>query len=118
MDERDAEIARLEREVAALRERDRDLSDFIENASLALHRVGADGRILWANQAELDLLGYAREEYIGRHIAEFHVDAPVILDILQRLNQRETLRSYEARLRCKSGAVRHVLIASNVRWNQ
>src|SRR3984957_11697327 len=118
MDERDAEIARLEREVAALRERDQDLSDFIENASLALHRVGGDGRILWANQAELDLLGYEREEYIGRHIAEFHVDAPVIEDILQRLYRRETLCNYEARLRCKNGSIRHVLIASNVRWNK
>jgi PAS domain S-box-containing protein len=118
MDEpQDSEIAQLKRELAALRERDQDLSDFIENASLALHWVGGDGRILWANQAELDLLGYARQEYIGRHIAEFHVDAPVIEDILQRLTRRETLCNYEARLRCKNGAIRHVLIASNVRWN-
>ena len=117
MDERDTEIAQLKRELAALRERDQDLSDFIENASLALHWVDGDGRILWANQAELDLLGYTREEYIGRHIAEFHVDATVIEDILQRLNRRETLCNYEARLRCKNGTIRHVLIASNVRWN-
>jgi PAS domain S-box-containing protein len=118
VDERDTEIAQLKRELAELRERDQDLSDFIENASLALHWVDGDGRILWANQAELDLLGYTREEYIGRHIAEFHVDAAVIEDILQRLSRRETLCNYEARLRCKNGAIRHVLIASNVRWNK
>ncbi|MCU1276376.1 MAG: multi-sensor signal transduction histidine kinase, partial [Bryobacterales bacterium] len=76
MDERDAAIADLKRELAAVREREQDLIDFVENASLALHWVGADGRILWANQAELDLLGYTREEYIGRHIAEFNVDEP------------------------------------------
>ena len=52
----------------------RDLSDFVENATVGLHWVGPDGRILWANQAELDLLGCSREEYIGRHIAEFHAD--------------------------------------------
>jgi PAS domain S-box-containing protein len=117
MDARDTEIAQLKQELATLRKRDEDLSDFIENASLALHWVDGDGRILWANQAELDLLGYKREEYIGRHIAEFHVDATVIEDILQRLNRRETLCNYEARLRCRDGAIRHVLIASNVRWN-
>src|SRR6185369_18087735 len=99
MDERDAAIADLKRELAAIRAREQDLIDFVENASLALHWVDADGHILWANQAELDLLGYTREEYVGRHIAEFHADAPAIADILNRLKRRETLRNYEARLR-------------------
>jgi hypothetical protein len=36
-----------------LRRRERELADFIENASVGLHWVGADGTILWANQAEL-----------------------------------------------------------------
>ncbi len=49
-----------------LRRRERELADFIENASVGLHWVGADGTILWANQAELDLLVYKHEEYIGR----------------------------------------------------
>jgi PAS domain S-box-containing protein len=118
MDRREAKIADLERELAALRERNEDLIDFVENGSLALHWVGSSGRILWANQAELDLLGYTREEYIGHHIGEFHVDPGAIEDILQRLNGRETLREYESRLRCKDGTIRHVLISSSVRWNQ
>ena len=101
-----------------LRRRERELSDFIENASIGLHWVGADGTILWANQAELDLLGYTREEYIGRGIAEFHADSDVINDILCRLTNKETLRDYEARLRCKDGSVRHVLINSNVMWEE
>ena len=99
-----------------LRRRERELADFIENASMGLHWVGADGTILWANQAELDLLGYTREEYIGRSITEFHADIDVINDILGRLTNKETLQDYEARLRCKDGTVRHVLINSNVLW--
>src|SRR4051812_26236970 len=90
-DERDSQIARLENELAAAREYQQDLIDFIENASLPLHWVGGDGRILWANQAELDLLGYSREEYIGRPVADFHADRPVIEDILQRLKQKEIM---------------------------
>lgn len=101
-----------------LRRRERELSDFIENASVGLHWVGADGTILWANQAELDLLGYTREEYIGRHIAEFHADADVIKDILSRLTNKETLHNYEARLKCKNGSIRYVLINSNVKWEE
>ena len=99
-----------------LRRRERELADFIENASMGLHWVGADGTILWANQAELDLLGYTREEYIGRSITEFHADSDVINDILRRLTNKETLHDYEARLKCKDGSVRHVLINSNVKW--
>jgi PAS domain S-box-containing protein len=98
-----------------LQRRERELADLIENAPVGLHWVGADGTILWANQAELDLLGYTREEYIGRHIAEFHADEDVISDILTRLTRNETLHSYEARLRCKDGSIRYVLISSNVR---
>ncbi len=101
-----------------LRRRERELADFIENASVGLHWVGADGTILWANQAELDLLGYTREEYVGRSITEFHADREEIDDILRRLTNRETLHDHEARLRCKDGSVRDVIINSNVLWEE
>lgn len=91
----------------------RDLSDFFDNASVGLHWAGPDGIILRVNQCELDLLGYRRDEYVGRHIAEFHVDQPVITDILARLADGETLHDYPARLRCKDGSIRHVLINSS-----
>ncbi|MGH9631484.1 MAG: PAS domain S-box protein, partial [Bryobacteraceae bacterium] len=97
----------------ALRRSEANLRDFIENASVGLHWVGPDGVILWANQTELDLLGYTREEYIGHDIAEFHANEPAIDDLLARLLRGETVREYEARLRSKDGSIRHVLINSN-----
>ena len=97
----------------ALRRSESNLRDLVENASVGLHWVGPDGMILWANQTELDLLGYQREEYIGHHITEFHADATVIEDILARLISGETLHEYEARLRHKNGSIRQVLISSN-----
>jgi PAS domain S-box-containing protein len=93
---------------------ERELNDFFEHGAMALHWVGPDGTILRANRAELEMLGYAADEYIGRHIAEFHADAEAIEDILRRLTAGETLRNYPARLRCKDGSLRHVLISSNV----
>jgi PAS domain S-box-containing protein len=110
-------MAELEPELASLRQRNQELTDFIENAPIGMHWVGADGAILWANQAELDALGYRSEEYIGRHIAEFHADPPVIGDILERLMAGETLRNFPARLRARNGSIRHVLINSNVLWD-
>src|ERR1700722_12381406 len=103
-----------ERSVLELQQNDRELRDFIEHAAVALHWVAGDGTILWANEAELKLLGYNRAEYIGHNIAEFHVDQPVIGDILRRLKNDEKLDGYEARVRCKDGSIRFVSINSSV----
>ena len=110
----EAEVQERQRVEQALRRSEGELAEFFEHASLGIHWVGPDGVILRVNQAELDLLGYSREEYVGHPIAEFHVDQPVIEDILKRLTCGETLREYSARLRCKDGSIRDVLINSNV----
>jgi PAS domain S-box-containing protein len=104
----------LLQELAALRRSEAVLRDFVETSTIGLHWLGADGTILWANQAELDLLGYASGEYVGQNIAEFHADEPVINDLLARLNRGETLRDYPARLRHRDGSIRHVLLNSSV----
>jgi PAS domain S-box-containing protein len=104
----------LRRNEERLRASEEQLRDFVENATLGLHRVGPDGTILWANRAELELLGYAREEYVGRSIVEFHADKSAIEDILARLRRGEALHNYEARLTAKDGSIKHVLISSNV----
>ena len=96
-----------------LRWQERELADFVENAVEGLHRVGPDGTILWANRAELQMLGYRWEEYVGRHIAEFHVDAETIDGILCTLLSGGALYDQPARLRCKDGSIRHVRIHSN-----
>jgi PAS domain S-box-containing protein len=97
-----------------LRRSERNLSDFFENANVGLHWVGPDGIILRANKAELDMLGYTRDEYVGRLIADFHEDQETICDILARLGRGDRLNNYPARLRCKDGTIRDVLISSSV----
>ena len=86
-----------------IQQKNADLEDFFENSAIGLHIVSDDGIIQRANKAELDLLGYKAEEYVGRHIAEFHVDAPAIGDILHKLSCGEKLDRYPARLRAKDG---------------
>ena len=97
----------------ALRRSEGHLRDFVDNAAVGLHWVGADGAILWANQTELDLLGYTQDEYFGHNIADFHADERVIADMLARLTGGEALLDYEARVRCRDGSILHVLISSN-----
>src|SRR6185437_15996713 len=103
----------LQEELEVARRRLAEVEDFLEHAAEGLHMVGPDGTILWANQAELAMLGYAREEYVGRKIQEFHVDADVIEDFLRRLLRGETMRSRPARLWCRDGSMKEVVVSSN-----
>lgn len=98
------------------RRQQQDLEDFFDNCAVGLHLVAGDGTIVRANQAELDLLGYSAEEYIGRPITEFHVDQDVIRQILQDLLGGKKIDKRAARLRARDGSIRHVQITSNSRY--
>jgi PAS domain S-box-containing protein len=100
------------------KKKQKELQDFFENAVVGLHWVGPDGTILWANSAELNLLGYTAKEYIGRNIADFHADEDAICDILKRLSCGQALHGYPARLKCKNGSIRHVVIHSSVLFEE
>jgi PAS domain S-box-containing protein len=99
-----------------LRRSEQQLSDFFENASVGLRLVSAEGVILRANRADLELLGYPEDEYVGRSIADFFVDRGLIDDVFRRLYAGETLRDLEAQMRCKDGSIKHVLIDSSGLW--
>jgi PAS domain S-box-containing protein len=99
-----------------VRHREQELSDFFENASVGLHWVGPDGIIQRANRAELNLLGYTDDEYIGHHIAEFHADKNAIHDVLLRLHAREEIHGFETRMVCRDGSLKDVSITANVLW--
>lgn len=97
-----------------LGERERELTDFFENAPVGIHWIDPDGTIRGVNQQELDILGYTTEAYVGRSIFEFHVDPKAANDFLKKLNANAPLRNLAYRLRHKDGSIRHVLISSNV----
>jgi PAS domain S-box-containing protein len=109
----ETEIARRKETERMLRRREQELADFMENAVEGLHQVGTDQTILWANKAELDMLGYEPAEYIGHPITEFHVDPDVINDIWDKLQRGETLYNHPVRLRGKDGSIKHVELHSN-----
>lgn len=97
-----------------LRGREEDLQNILTNAAEGIHFVDANGIVTWINRAELEMLGYRAEEVVGRHISELHADRHTIDDFLARLGRGETLRDQPARLRCKDGSIRHVLVSSSV----
>jgi len=105
---------RVEERTAELRESEAELNDFFENSSVGIHWVGPDETILRVNRAELEMLGYSKEEYVGRNIRDFHVNGAIIGDILARLKRGEVVRDCESQLRCKDGSIKDVLIDSSV----
>lgn len=92
------------------------LEDFLDNATVAVHLVDRKGIIVYANKAELNLLGYEKEEYIGHNIKEFHAEDDVIESIFSKLVNNEELRNAESKLKCKDGSVIDVVINSNVHF--
>jgi PAS domain S-box-containing protein len=110
----EAEIAHRQEVERLLVARERELSDFFENAIEGLHKVGPDGKILWANKAECELLGYPLDEVVGRPISDFHADQDTCNTILEKRRGGETLHNFPARLLCKNGEIKHVLISLNV----
>jgi len=101
----------------ALAERDRELSDFLQNASEGLLKVGPDGTVFWANAAALELMGGSEAQCLGRPVEAFHMDPRDARQSLQRLLAGETLRDHATVLRRSDGSVRHVRIAANAQWD-
>jgi PAS domain S-box-containing protein len=113
-------VRRLERELARRRvleakvaEREMELTDFLENAVVGLHKVDANGILTWANRAELEMLGYAPEEYIGHPAAEFVVQPGQADSLLSRVKTGEILRDEHVQMRCRDGSVKDLLINSS-----
>jgi PAS domain S-box-containing protein len=86
------------------------ISDFIENALIGMHWVDVEGNIVWVNQAELNMYGYDRSEYIGQPLINFHVDRTKIADILQRVSHNESMKNCEAQVYRKDGSICDVSI--------
>lgn len=94
-----------------------DLADLVTNGPPALHWVTAAGLIVRANRADREALGYREEEYIGRHIIEFHLDPYTLNEVLRRFADRTPVEEIEARMRHKDGSIRVILINATPVWN-
>jgi len=88
-------------------------SSLLDNASVSIHYIDQYGTILWANDQELEILGYSEEEYIGKNIGEFIEDKIVSKDILQRLLNGEKIHNYPVVINGKDCKI-YFIISSNV----
>ena len=93
-------------DILAQRHKDAELVDFFQNAPIALHWLSGTGHVLWANQTELDVLGYTAEEYIGQPIMKFCPDEEeLVLEIFKTLGSGNIIKDVPVRFRTKDGKV-------------
>ncbi|MCC6574589.1 MAG: PAS domain-containing protein [Planctomycetes bacterium] len=95
-----------------------DAGDFLENGNQPMFCLSPLGRIVWANKAELALLGYPAEEYIGHHISEFHADTRKADDLMSTLAAGEEVREFNCQLRARDGALLHVAVNASGLWRE
>lgn len=94
-----------------------ELKDFFNKAPIALHWLAGNGKVLWANDRELEVLGYSREEYLGSDIMDFCPDSREdVLEIFHQLGSGNTIRDIPVRFRTKTGKIQDLLIDSNVNY--
>ena len=75
-----------------------------------LWKLSADGRILQANKAALEFLGYAKEEFEGHPLEEFLLTGFEFHDLMASVRHAAKAQGFPACLRCMDGSTRDVTI--------
>jgi PAS domain S-box-containing protein len=91
-----------------LKQSEEQYRDLYEEAPNAYFSVGADGLIRRANRSAVELLGYGRDELVGRPVAELYADTPNGRDKAQAIFRRflagEEIRDEEMEMRRADGS--------------
>lgn len=87
--------------------------EFINNSSIGIHAVSPEGMIVYANQCELETLGFERDEYVGHHVSEFQLDEQCLAEMMEKLSRFENLKNYPAKVRTKAG-IKYIIYNSSV----
>jgi two-component system, cell cycle sensor histidine kinase and response regulator CckA len=107
-----AEQKRIEK---ALRESEQRFRDLYDNAPSGYHEYDLEGKITQVNRTELQILGYSREEMVGRYIWDFNVEREFARkDVLARLRGGWTAGEIERTFRRRDGSTLPVLITNRL----
>ncbi len=104
---------------AKVRERAQELLDLYEQSPIGYHTLDAQGVVTQVNQAQLDLLGYSRQEYVGQKVTKFFTQEfqAKFSEVLPQAFKDGSLRELEFEFIAKSGDQIPVVVNANVARN-
>ena len=111
---------------AELAEANRTLAEHVEEIAALYNRVpcgyhslAPDGRVLAINDTELDWLGYAREDVVGRPITDFMApeSQAFFAATFPRFLREGLLRDAELEFVCRDGSRLSALVSANLVYN-
>ena len=88
----------------ALQESQASWYDIVCNCPIPIGVGTVDGKVLYANDAILQLTGYSMEEMRAVNLRTLYVDAQSRLDVLERLRRNGAVRHHQVQLRRKDGS--------------
>jgi diguanylate cyclase (GGDEF)-like protein/PAS domain S-box-containing protein len=89
----------------ALRESEQRFRDLYDNAPVGYHEIDGEGRYLRVNRTELQMLGYAEHEMVGRPAWEFIVETVSQSAIKAKISGQMPLEPFERTFRRKDGSL-------------
>ena len=107
--------ADLEAANRALEERAAAIRHLYDNAPCGYHALAADGTVTSVNETELAMLGYGRDELIGRRLTDFMTEASALrfAERFAELTRTGRARNLEHEFVRKDGRVLEALISAD-----
>ncbi|HYH82188.1 MAG TPA: PAS domain S-box protein, partial [Longimicrobium sp.] len=99
----------------ALRDSEERYRSLFEESRDAVYMSTADGRMVSANQAMLEMFGLARDDLRTMRLEDLYFDASDRQRFRDEIFRAGYVRDYELRLRRRDGAAIHCLVSSTVR---
>ncbi|WP_438290441.1 PAS domain-containing protein [Streptomyces sp. HUAS TT7] len=90
------------------------MREFYQVAPVAIHLIGVNGNVMYANPADVALVEYdsSPSEYVGGHIRKIYEDQGLLDDFLSRWEEDSPIINFRANFVTKEGAPKPVLIFS------
>lgn len=100
---------------AALQESEKNYRTLFEESRDAIYFTTREGRFIDANPAVMELFGFPRNELFRLNAQELYVHPEDRTRFQQEIEQKDSVRDYEVKLRKKDGTVMDCLLTSTVR---
>ena len=112
---REAEVERARAELA-LRESESRYRSLYNDTPVMLHSIDDDGRLVAVNDHWLSVMGYTRDQVLGRPVTDFHTPESrrSAVEGIAKLRAGERRRHIEYRLVKRNGEIIEVLLSATV----